>query len=668
MPNTDIAPDQLLVNTLRGIIMDASRMANSGHPGGAMSSADFASVLYSEFLRFDPDRPTWFNRDRFVLSAGHESALLYGLLHLAGFIDADDLRGFRQLGSRTPGHPERGETPGVEATTGPLGQGFAMAVGMAVAETFLRAKVGKSVVDHFTYVLASDGDLQEPIVFGAASLAGLWGLGKLIAYYDSNKVQLAGPVSRVDQADYAKVFTALGWHVQQVDGHDREAIRQAIQKAQAQKKKPSLIIGHTVMAKGAATREGDFGTHGEPLPPEEIAATKKNMCLAEGACFQVPEAARAHFQARYPELRQAAGDWQDALARRIKQADPDFLAFWKAMNTGRHELTLAMPEFEPGKKIATRAAWGACLNMLKDALPTLMGGSADLDPSNQTAKFRDAVGIFAADNPLGRNLSFGVREFPMAAILNGMALHGGVIPFGATFLTFSDYCRNAIRMSALQKLPVLYVFTHDSFHVGEDGPTHQPIEHVASLRLIPDLLDLRPADAGETALCLATALRQTDKPSCLFLTRQGLPVMDPKEFPAMAEGVQRGGYVLKDCDGEPELILMASGSEVALILDAARLLEAEAPGRRIRVVSMPSVALFEAQTQEYKDQVLPPAVRRRVAVEAGRVEGWYRYVGMDGLALGLDHFGESAPASRLAEKYGFTAPTVARKIRERYFG
>ena len=664
----NVAPDQLVVNTLRGIIMDCSRQANSGHPGGAMSSADFASVLYSEFLNYDPDRATWFNRDRFVLSAGHESALLYGLLNMAGFIDTEDLIGFRQLGTRTPGHPEHDVTPGVEATTGPLGQGFGMAVGMALTEQFLRAKVGKDIVDHHTYVLVSDGDMQEPVVSGAASLAGLWGLGKLTAYYDSNKVQLAGPVSRVDKTDYAKLFAAMGWHVQEVDGHDRDAIRAAIKKAHGQKKKPSLIIGHTVMAKGAATREGDFGTHGEPLPAEEIAATKKGMCLFEGSCFQVPDEARAHFQARFPQMRAASKAWTEKLSKKLKRGNAELKAFWKAMNTGRAELVLPMPTFEPGKKVATRAAWGNCLNMLKDSLPNLVGGSADLDPSNQTAKFRDAVGIFGVDNLTGRNLSFGVREFPMAAILNGMALHGGVIPFGATFLTFSDYCRNAIRMSALQKLPVLYVFTHDSFHVGEDGPTHQPIEHVASLRLIPDLLDLRPADATETALCLEVALRQNHMPSCLFLTRQGLPVLDPKEYPAVAEGVKKGGYVLKDCAGTPELILMASGSEVSLALEAAALLQAEAPGRKIRVVSMPSVALFEAQKPEYKESVLPLAVRKRVAIEAGRPEGWYRYVGLGGLALGLDHFGESAPAGKLAEKYGFTAPTVARKVRERYFG
>ncbi len=660
-----IAPDQLVVNTLRGLIMDASRAANSGHPGGAMSSADFAAVLYSEFLNYDPDRANWFNRDRFVLSAGHESALLYGLLHLAGFISRDDLTEFRQLDSITPGHPEVGMTPGVEATTGPLGQGFAMAVGMAVAETFLRAKLGRGVCEHFTYALAGDGDLQEPIVLSAANLAGLWGLGKLIVYYDSNKMQLAGPVSRTDKADYAKIFAALGWHVQQVDGHDRDQIRTAIKRAQGQKKKPSLIIGHTVMAKGSATREGDFGTHGEPLSPEEIGASKIRMGLNQSVAFEVPELARVTFQARFPELKKRARAWQDALGRKIKNADAEFLAFWKAMNTGRGELDLPMPSFEPGKKVATRQAWGACLNLFKDALPTLVGGSADLDPSNQTAKFRDAVGIFGAENPTGRNLSFGVREFPMAAILNGLALHGGVIPFGATFLTFSDYCRNAIRMSALQKLPVLYVFTHDSFHVGEDGPTHQPIEHVASLRLIPGLLDFRPADANETALCLGIALRQTCTPSCLMLTRQGLPVLDPAKYPGMAEGVAKGGYVLKDCDGTPDAILISTGSEVSLVLEAAAILEAE--GHKFRVVSMPSVALFERQKQEYKDAVLPPAVRARVAVEAGRPEGWYRYVGLDGMVLGLDHFGESAPAARLAEKYGFTAPTVARKIRERYF-
>lgn len=668
MPETKTANDQLVVNTVKGLIMDMTRQADSGHPGGAMSSADYASVLYSEFLNYDPERAGWFNRDRFVLSAGHESALLYGLLHLAGFIDAEDLAGFRQLGSRTPGHPEHDVTPGVEATTGPLGQGFAMSVGMAVAESFLRAKLGKEVVDHYTYTLSSDGDMQESVVLGSASLAGLWGLGRLVVYYDSNKVQLAGPVSRVDRTDYAKVFAAMGWHVQEIDGHDRDQIRAAIKKAKAQKKKPSLIIGHTVMAKGAATREGDFGTHGEPLPAEEIAATKACMGLDKAACYQVPAEAKKAFQLRHPELKKAAKSWQDRLARRLKKGDKDFLDFWKAMNTGRGELMIPKPDFDPAKKIATRAAWGACLNALKDALPHFLGGSADLDPSNQTAKFRDAVGIYGAENPTGRNLSFGVREFPMAAIMNGIALHGPLIPFGATFLTFSDYCRNAIRMSALQKLPVLYVFTHDSFHVGEDGPTHQPIEHVSSLRLIPELLDFRPADASETALCLEVALKQTKRPSCLFLTRQGLPVMEPAKFPSMAEGVKKGGYVLEDCEGAPELILIATGSEVSLALEAAKILRAEAPGRKIRVVSMPSVALFEEQKQEYKDEVLPPAVRKRVAIEAGRPEGWHKYVGLDGLAIGLDHFGESAPAGKLAEKYGFTAPTVARKVRERYFG
>ncbi|MDP2846882.1 MAG: transketolase [Humidesulfovibrio sp.] len=643
-----IAPDQLVVNTLKGLIMDATRAANSGHPGGAMSSADFASVLYSEFLNFDPERPTWFNRDRFVLSAGHESALLYGLLHLAGLIDDTDLAGFRQLGSRTPGHPEHDVTPGVEATTGPLGQGFAMAVGMAQAETYLRAKLGKDVVDHHTYVLASDGDMQEPVVFGAASLAGLWGLGKLIAYYDSNKVQLAGPVSRVDKTDYAKVFAAMGWHVQEVDGHDRDQIRAAIKKAQGQKKKPSLIIGHTVMAKGAATREGDFGTHGEPLAPEEIAATKTSMCLNQGICFEVPAAAKAHFQARFPELKKRSKAWQEALGRKIKKADAEFLAFWKAMNTGRAELPMAMPGFEPGKKIATRQAWGACLNAMKDFLPNLVGGSADLDPSNQTAKFRDAVGIFGQDNPLGRNLSFGVREFPMAAILNGMALHGGVIPFGATFLTFSDYCRNAIRMSALQKLPVLYVFTHDSFHVGEDGPTHQPIEQVMTLRMIPGMTMLRPADANETVAAWKVAMTHQG-PVGLALTRQKLPVLDA----AKAAQAFKGAYILEEGSTTPKLILIGSGSEVHLAVEARKVLEAQ--GISTRVVSMPSWELFEAQPKSYREEVLPPALQARVSIEAGITTGWQRYAST---CIGLDHFGASAPAEILFEKFGLTVEKV----------
>lgn len=658
----DESLDQKTVDVIRALVMDTVRAANSGHPGGAMSSADFATVLFSEFLNFDPDDARWFNRDRFVLSAGHESALLYSLLHLAGFITLDDLKAFRQMGSRTPGHPEHDMTPGVEATTGPLGQGLAMSVGLAAAEAHLGARLGADAVDHFTYVLASDGDLQEPVALGAASLAGLWGLSRLIVFYDSNKVQLAGPTRRADCSDYRKIFEAFRWQVIEVDGHDRAAIREAVRDARLETSRPTLIIGHTVMAKGAATREGDHGTHGEPLPPEEIAATKKKMGLPENETFHVPADVAAHFRARFDGLRENARLWRENLKGRLAD-DADFAALWKAATSPRADLALDWPGFEPGAKLATRQAWGKCLDHIAPRLPFLMGGSADLDPSNQTAKFRAAFGVFGEDGLDKRSMSFGVREFPMAAILNGMALHGGPIPFGATFLTFSDYCRNAIRMSALQKLPVLYVFTHDSFHLGEDGPTHQPVEHVASLRLIPDVLDFRPADAGETALCLELALREEKRPSCLFLTRQGLPVLDPAVYPAVKDGARRGGYVLADCEGEPELLLLASGSEVSLALEAVKLL----PGRNIRVVNMVCQALFDEQSAEYRKSVLPPSVGKRASVEAGRTDCWFKYLGCDGLAIGLNHFGESAPAGELAKKYGFTPENVAKLIRERFF-
>ncbi|WP_243544376.1 transketolase [Pseudodesulfovibrio tunisiensis] len=648
------------VAVVKGLIMDGVAKANSGHPGGAMSSADFATILYSEFLNFNPDDPQWFNRDRFILSAGHESMLLYSLLHLNGFLGMDDLRNFRQMGSLTPGHPEVHLTPGVEATTGPLGQGFAMSVGFAAAEAFLRARLGADVMDHFTYVLASDGDLQEPIAMGAASLAGLWGLGKLVVFHDSNKIQLAGPTSRVDCTDHRKIFEGMCWQVIEVDGHDHDQIRKAIQDARLESSKPTLIIGNTVMAKGTATMEGDHNTHGAPLKADEIAASKKKLGLPENESFFVPEDVIAHFRARFDGMRKNAADWKAVLDARLAD-DAEFATLWKQIMTPRSELDFTLPEFTPGDSVATRKAWGACLNTIMEQLPNLIGGSADLDPSNQTNKFRETFGNFAVDGYEARNLAVGVREFPMAAIMNGMQLHGGLLPFGATFLVFSDYCRNAIRMSALQELPVLYVFTHDSFWVGEDGPTHQPIEHVSSLRLIPELIDLRPADALETAVCMDIALKQEKHPSVLLLTRQGLPVFDPAEHPSVKDGVRRGAYVLQDCEGTPDLILLASGSEVSLALETAKLLK-----RKVRVVSVPSFKLFDEQPESYKKEVLPPEVTARAAAEAGRTELWHKFVGCDGLVLGLDHFGQSAPGKELAEKYGFTAENFARMIREKY--
>ncbi|MDD3311397.1 transketolase [Pseudodesulfovibrio sp.] len=648
------------IAVVKGLIMDGVAKANSGHPGGAMSSTDYATILFSEFLNFNPDDAGWFNRDRFILSAGHESMLLYSLLHLCGFVSMDDLKQFRQLGSLTPGHPEVHVTPGVEATTGPLGQGFAMSVGFASAEAFLREKLGPDAMDHYTYVLSSDGDIQEPVALGAASLAGLWGLGKLIVYYDSNKVQLAGPCAKVDCTDHRKVFEGLCWQVIEVDGHNHDEIRAAIKAGRAETAKPTLIIGHTTMAKGCATMEGNHKTHGEPLKADEIAATKKKLGLPESESFHVPTDVLDGFRARFDGLRAKAADWKKAVDSKLA-ADSAFAEMWGHVTRPRPELQIAWPSFEPGQSMATRVAWGTCLNAVMDSLPTLVGGSADLDPSNQTAKFRATYGDFAVDGYGARNLAFGVREFPMAAIMNGIQLHGGLMPFGATFLTFSDYCRNAIRMSALQELPVLYVFTHDSFWVGEDGPTHQPIEHVSSLRLIPELIDLRPADANETAVCLDVALRQEKHPSVLFLTRQNLPTLDPAEYPAVVDGPRKGGYVLRDCDGTPDLILIASGSEVSLALETAKLFK-----RRVRVVSMPSAKLFDGQPETYKNAVLPPEVTARAAAEAGRTDGWYKYVGLGGVVLGVDHFGASAPGKVLSDKYGFTPENFARMIREKF--
>ncbi len=642
----DHAMDRKAVDVLRGLIMDGTRKANSGHPGGAMSSADMVYILYKYFLRFNPEDTAWFNRDRFVLSAGHESMLQYALLHFCGHLDTLDLKNFRQWGSRTPGHPECGITPGVEAVTGPLGQGFCMAVGMAVAEAVLAAHLGHDICSHYTYVLTSDGDMQEPVVLGAASLAGHWGLGRLVVFYDANKQQLAGPVATCDSVDYAQVFTAFGWQVLTIDGHDHDAIYEAIAKGKVQEEKPTLIIGNTVMAKGTATKEDDFTTHGAPLSEEEIRASKEKLGLSPDEDFQVPEDVIAHFCSHFGRLLAEAGKWRRNLALALDE-DESFGKLWQAV-TGRRKdnVSLRLPEFFSGESVATRKAWGQGLNSLIDQLPFLVGGSADLDPSNQTTVFRDTVGIFAKNNEKGRNLCFGVREFPMGSILNGMALHGGIIPFGATFLVFSDYQRSAIRMSALQKLPVLHVFTHDSFYVGEDGPTHQPVEHISSLRLIPNLLVLRPADAYETNACLKIALTQEQRPSCLCLTRQGLPVLEKGKA---ENGPEKGGYILSDCEGTPEIVLLASGSEVSLALKAKEQLTPH----KVRVVSVPCMELFDEQSLQYREDILPQEAFK-VAVEAGQPDLWHKYTGSDGLVYGINHFGASAPAKILEEEYGFT--------------
>ncbi|MEA4857428.1 transketolase [Solidesulfovibrio sp.] len=657
------AIDVKAVNVVKGLIMDATFKAKSGHPGGAMSSADMAYVLFKDYLRFDPADTGWFARDRFVLSAGHESMLQYALLYLRGVLTMDDLKTFRQFGSRTPGHPENGETPGVECTTGPLGQGFSMAVGMAVAEEMLRARLGADIAGHYTYVLSSDGDVQAPVFFGSAALAGLWGLGRLIVLFDKNKVQLASATSVCDATDHKKLFESLGWHVVEIDGNNHAAIRAALDAARAEKAKPSIIIGNTIIAKGAFSMEGNHEAHGAPFKEAEIQATKKRLGLPEDETFFVPEDVVSHFRARFPALAEARAAWGKALSQRL--ADGAFAALWGEATRPRGERALSWPVFDPAKAVATRSAWGACLNGLIDQLPLFVGGSADLDPSNMTEKFRDTTGIFGKQNRLGRALCFGVREFPMAAITNGIALHGGLTAFSATFLIFSDYARNALRMAALQHAPALHVFTHDSFYVGEDGPTHEPIEQASSLRLIPNMLVMRPADANETAACLETALAQAARPTCLLLTRQNLPILDPAAYPGLKEGVAAGGYVLDEAPGgKPDMVLLASGSEVSLAQAAAKLL----PEIAIRVVSLPCLELFNEQPEAYNKAVLPPEVPFRFAVEAGRPELWCQYTGSLDRVFGIAHFGASAPAGKLAEAYGFTPENLAAKIKAAYAG
>lgn len=643
--------------TIRGLIMDGTRKANSGHPGGAMSSTDMAYILFKYYLRYDPDNDQWINRDRFVLSAGHESMLLYSLLHLQGRISMDELKRFRQLNSLTPGHPEHGLTAGVDATTGPLGQGVGMAVGMAVAEAALAAQLGTGVIDHYTYALAGDGDLQEPVALGVAATAGHLGLGKLILFYDKNNAQISGNTKRADDTDISRVFEGFGWQVMEIDGHDHMQISLAIEQAHEEKNKPSIIIGHTVMAKGAANVEGDFHTHGTPFSEAEIAATKEKNRLPSDKSFFVSEEVYKYFQSDFPKYRNALIRWNDMVTKKSDK-DKSFAAKFEAVLTNKINPEFELPDFVPGTKLATRAAFGKTLAYFAQQTQSIIGGSADLEPSNQTKAFADIVGEFSREHRAGRNISFAVREFPMATILNGIALHGGFRPFGATFLVFSDYAKPAMRLSALQKLPVLYIFTHDSFYVGEDGPTHQPIEQLSSLRAMPNHIVFRPAEARETAMAMKIAFQIKDRPVSLALTRQSLPVLETNN---LYEKVKKGAYILLGDEHEkPDIILIATGSEVHLAIASAKLIK----GKKVRVVSMPSMELFEEQSREYKDKILPPEVTYRVSVEAGSTFGWGKYIAK-GWSFGLDHFGESAPAEILEEEFGFTPENLARKIEAR---
>jgi transketolase len=649
-----------LANAIRALSMDAVQKANSGHPGAPMGMADIAEVLWNDLLRHNPANPGWANRDRFVLSNGHGSMLIYALLHLTGYdVSIDDLKAFRQWHSKTPGHPEYGDTPGVETTTGPLGQGISNAVGMALAEQVLAAQYnrdGHKVIDHCTYAFLGDGCLMEGISHEACSLAGTLGLGKLIAVWDDNGISIDGHVEGWFTDDTAKRFEAYGWHVvRDVDGHDHEAIARALHEARAVNDKPSLICAKTVIGYGAPNLCGSHDCHGAPLGDAEIAAARENLEWSH-APFEVPEAVRSAWDAnergaaaeaewsqRFEAYRAAHPELAAELERRLAG---DLPADW----VERSAAEIAALDAET-PKVATRKASQMALERFGPLLPEFFGGSADLTGSNLTA--------WSGSRPYGTNaldgnyLSFGVREFGMAAIANGMALHGGLVPYVGTFLVFSDYARNAIRMAALMRQRVIHVLTHDSIGLGEDGPTHQPIEHVASLRLIPNVEVWRPCDAVETAVAWQQSIERADGPSCLALTRQGVP-HQPRDAGQRAD-IARGGYVLRDCDGTPEVILIATGSEVQLVVAAADSL-AE---RRVRVVSMPCVERFAAQDAAYREAVLPAAVGARVAVEAGVTQGWYRYVGSAGEVVGIDRFGASAPAGELFENFGFTAEAVA---------
>jgi transketolase len=652
------------INTIRTLSMDAVQKANSGHPGAPMGLASPAYVLWTEIMRHNPENPAWFNRDRFVLSGGHASMLLYSLLHLTGYgLTIEDLKNFRQLGSRTPGHPEFGHTIGVETTTGPLGQGFTNAVGMALAERHLASvynRPGFDVVDHFTYVMCGDGDLMEGITSEAASFAGHMGLSRLICLYDDNGITIEGTTGISFTEDVAKRFEAYNWHVQKVsDGNNLQAINDAIENARGEKEKPSIIIVKTHIAYGSPNKQDTPDAHGAPLGEEEVKLTKKNLGWPETETFYVPDEVATHFKNCIENGKKAEAVWNNLFASYKKENSGLAETFINAMNNILSaDWEHALPDFsDPAVSIATRAASGKVLNAIAPKIPNLIGGSADLAPSNNT--------MITSSNDMqkgsynGRNIRFGVREHAMGGILSGLALHKGLIPFGGTFLVFADYMRPSIRLAALMKQPVKYVFTHDSIAVGEDGPTHQPVEHILSLRSIPGLVVIRPSDATETTEAWRFAIKTIDRPVALILSRQNLPVIDRKKF-GSADGLTKGAYILADTDGTPDVIIIATGSEVSISLAAKdKLLE---KGIKARVVSMPSIELFKENPVEYRDKVLPPAVKNRVVVEAGLSMGWEKYAGDKGVIIGIDNFGASAPGGTVMKKFGFTTENIVEKV------
>lgn len=657
MAGTNTGIENLSINTIRTLSMDAVQKANSGHPGAPMGMAPAAFVLWTKVMNHNPKNPAWINRDRFVLSGGHASALIYSLITLSDAgLTIDDMKKFRQWGSKTPGHPEFGHTPCIETTTGPLGQGFANAVGMAMAEAHLSKKYPEAI-DHFTYVMCGDGDLMEGLSYESASIAGHLKLGKLICVYDDNEISIEGNTSITFTEDVVKRFESCNWHVIEVaDGTDIDAIENAVLEAKKILDKPSLIKVRTNIAHGSPNFEGSEKAHGSPLGDEEIKLTKKALGWPYEESFVIPEEVKEYFNAFNEKCQENENQWKEKFqkfneedkdkANELVNAITGFLP--RDWNEGLTKFTV-----EDGK-IATRKASGTILNEIAKRVPNLMGGSADLGPSNKTEITGE--GYFSADSYESRNIHFGVRENAMGSILNGMFLHSGVRPYGGTFLVFSDYMRPAIRVASLMKLPVIYVFTHDSVAVGEDGPTHQPIEHTAALRLIPGLTNIRPADANETRAAWEAAINNSTGPVSLILSRQGLPVLDLSTSKGQPE---RGGYVVSDCEGTPDIILIATGSEVHICVEAKE--ELASRGHNVRVVSMPSREIFERQSDEYKERIIPSSVEKRLVVEAGTTIGWEKYSKSSKNIIGIDHYGASAPGNVVLKKFGFFSINIVNK-------
>ncbi|MBO6586126.1 MAG: transketolase [Gracilimonas sp.] len=652
--------DQLCVNTIRTLSIDAVEKANSGHPGMPMGMADAAYVLWTKFLKHNPKNPDWFDRDRFILSAGHGSMLIYSLLHLTGYeVSLEEIKNFRQMGSITPGHPEYGMTPGVETTTGPLGQGFGTGVGMAMAEHFMSAKFNKeghNIVDHYTYAIVSDGDLMEGISHEAASMAGHMGLGKLIYLYDSNSISIEGSTDLAFTEDVPKRFESYNWHVVEIDGHNHDEITAAIEEAQSVTDKPSIIVCTTHIGYGSPNKQDSESSHGSPLGEEEIKLTKEAYGWDPEKKFFIPEEALAKFREEQEKGEEAENAWKEEVAAYEKAYTEEGKIFKAWVNRDlSSDLESKLPVFEEDAKgMASRAASGKVINAIKEIVPNLFGGSADLGGSTKTDI--DGYGSYLPGNPTGRTIHYGVREHAMGAAVNGMALHGGLVPYGATFFVFTDYMRPAIRLAGLMKVPSIFVLTHDSIGLGEDGPTHQPVEHLASLRAMPNITILRPGDANETSHAWKAALENTTGPTLLVLTRQNLPTLSRSDENS-ASMVSKGAYIYSDAEKEiPDAILIGTGSELHLAVEAKAKLADK--GIDARVVSMPSWELFERQDASYKESVLPKAVTNRISIEAGATFGWERYIGPEGTAIGLNSFGESAPYEELFEHFGITTDAI----------